>query len=143
MCSKGLLSGGSDLTTTLGMYSDDSGGSDDDGSDSINDAKLTEDIERSTSTQHRKSTSDTGAGSSSSKAEPSVKPKINPVTGSYFSTKPNPMEGLSEEDKEREAEKLMTLFNRLEKNGVMKVMGTNKDGKQVEIPRSPMPPKDG
>eukprot|EP01134_Creolimax_fragrantissima_P004357 CFRG4357T1 len=68
-------------------------------------------------------------------------PNVNPVTGSYFSDQPNPFSHLSEEEKEREAEKLMMLFNKLESTGVMQVMGTNKNGDKMELPRVPMPPK--
>lgn len=42
---------------------------------------------------------------------------INPVTGRVEEKPPNPMEGMTEEQKEHEAMKLVTMFDRLSRCG--------------------------
>lgn len=42
-----------------------------------------------------------------------VKDRINPVTGRVESQQPDPMEGMTEEEKEEEAKNLIKLFNKL------------------------------
>lgn len=42
-----------------------------------------------------------------------VKDRINPVTGRVESEQPDPMEGMTEEEKEAEAKRLIMLFNKL------------------------------
>lgn len=42
-----------------------------------------------------------------------VKDRINPVTGRVESEQPDPMEGMTEEEKEEEAKRLIMLFNKL------------------------------
>lgn len=42
-----------------------------------------------------------------------VKDRINPVTGRVESEQPDPMEGMTEEEKEEEAKRLIVLFNKL------------------------------
>ncbi|KIJ32304.1 hypothetical protein M422DRAFT_35851 [Sphaerobolus stellatus SS14] len=60
---------------------------------------------------------------------------INPITGIRNTDKPNPVDEMTEEEKEREAEKLFVLFDRLERQG----MGVNpirkamQEGKLEEI----------
>ena len=49
-------------------------------------------------------------------------PNINPITGQIKEDLPDPMAGMSEEEKEREAEKLFVLFDRLQKTGVIQVV---------------------
>ncbi|KZS93992.1 hypothetical protein SISNIDRAFT_453692 [Sistotremastrum niveocremeum HHB9708] len=44
--------------------------------------------------------------------------KINPITGTYYSEGPGPDDEMTEEEKEREAEKLFVLFDRLERSGI-------------------------
>lgn len=44
-----------------------------------------------------------------------VKDRINPVTGRVEAEQPNPMEGMTEEEKEEEAKRLIMLFNKLSK----------------------------
>lgn len=46
---------------------------------------------------------------------------IDPITGTIKQEKPNPWEGMTDEEKERESERLFVLFDRLNKTGVMKV----------------------
>jgi len=43
---------------------------------------------------------------------------VNPITGIRDTDKPDPLEEMTEEEKEREAEKLFVLFDRLEKRGM-------------------------
>lgn len=45
-----------------------------------------------------------------------VKDRINPVTGRVESPQPDPMEGMSEEEKEEEARRLLMLFNKAAKS---------------------------
>lgn len=45
----------------------------------------------------------------------------------------NPLEKMSEEEKEQEAEKLVTLFEKLNEKGVVKPVGIGRDGKPKEI----------
>jgi len=48
---------------------------------------------------------------------------INPITGQYEEeTKEDPFKNMTDEEKEREAERLFVLFDRLNKTGVIKVM---------------------
>lgn len=46
----------------------------------------------------------------------SVASSINPVTGVVEEDQPNPMEGMSEEQKEYEAMKLVSMFNKLSRS---------------------------
>lgn len=41
--------------------------------------------------------------------------RINPVTGCYEANKPNPMEGMTEEEKEYEAMKLVNMIDKLQR----------------------------
>jgi len=59
------------------------------------------------------------AAASSSSGKP-----INPITGQTLDSEPvtaDPFEGMSQEEKEREAERLFVLFERLKKTGVVNV----------------------
>ncbi|CAG8513711.1 14176_t:CDS:2 [Acaulospora morrowiae] len=47
---------------------------------------------------------------------------INPITGQYFEDEPPSLSDMTDEEKEREAEKLFVLFERLKKTGVMNVV---------------------
>lgn len=42
-----------------------------------------------------------------------AKRRINPVTGRVEEEQPDPMEGMTEQEKEQEALRLISLFNRL------------------------------
>lgn len=44
-----------------------------------------------------------------------MKDRINPVTGRVEAEQSNPMEGMTEEEKEEEAKRLIMLFNKLSK----------------------------
>ena len=46
-------------------------------------------------------------------------PSVNPITGMINRDEPKSLPEMSEEEKEREAEKLFVLFERLEKSGGM------------------------
>lgn len=64
-------------------------------------------------------------------------PDINPITGSKFKPSgPDPMDGMTDEEKEREAEKLFVLFDRLEKMGmaVNPVRKAQEEGRFEEMP---------
>jgi len=45
-----------------------------------------------------------------------VKDRINPVTGRVEAEQPDPMEGMTEEEKEEEAKGLVMLFNKLSRS---------------------------
>lgn len=45
------------------------------------------------------------------------KERVNPVTGQMEEEQPDPMEGMTEEEKEEEAHRLISLFNKLSKLG--------------------------
>lgn len=48
--------------------------------------------------------------------------EINPITGAYEATdSSNPMDDMTQEEKERESERLYVLFDRMAKTGVMNV----------------------
>ena len=60
---------------------------------------------------------------------------INPITGIRHTNRPNPGDEMTEEEKEREAEKLFVLFDRLEKSGmgVNPIRKAQQEGKLEEI----------
>ncbi|XP_051530938.1 synembryn-A-like [Myxocyprinus asiaticus] len=62
-----------------------------------------------------------------------IKNRVNPVTGQVEEEQPDPMEGMTEEEKEEEAHRLMRLFNRLSKDNVIQPMGLNKEGQLVPL----------
>ena len=45
-----------------------------------------------------------------------AKGRVNPVTGRVEAEQPNPMAGMTEEEKEEEAHKLVTLFSKLSRS---------------------------
>ncbi|XP_012287284.1 synembryn [Orussus abietinus] len=57
------------------------------------------------------------------------KERINPVTGCYESPKPNPLEGMTEEQKEYEALQLVNLMDKLTRDGVVQPCRVGEDGK--------------
>ena len=61
------------------------------------------------------------------------KENINPVTGCYEPPKPNPLEGMSEEQKEYEAMKLVSLVDQLTKEGLVQPCRIDEDGKPRPI----------
>uniref|UniRef100_A0A3Q1IZT4 Synembryn n=1 Tax=Anabas testudineus TaxID=64144 RepID=A0A3Q1IZT4_ANATE len=62
-----------------------------------------------------------------------VKDRINPVTGRVEAEQPDPMEGMTEEEKEEEAKRLIMLFNKLSRDNIIQPMGVNSEGKLVPI----------
>ncbi|XP_019375411.1 PREDICTED: synembryn-A isoform X1 [Gavialis gangeticus] len=57
-----------------------------------------------------------------------AKPNINPVTGRVEEKLPNPMEGMTEEQKEYEAMKLVNMFDKLSRQQVIQPMGISPSG---------------
>ena len=47
---------------------------------------------------------------------------INPITGQYYDSELPTLSDMTDEEKEREAEKLFVLFERLKKTGIMDVV---------------------
>ncbi|XP_068579934.1 synembryn-A [Cebidichthys violaceus] len=62
-----------------------------------------------------------------------AKAHINPITGVVEEEQPNPMEGMTEEQKEFEAMKLVQMFDRLSRNNLIQPMQLGMDGKMREI----------
>ncbi|XP_034049026.1 synembryn-A isoform X2 [Thalassophryne amazonica] len=62
-----------------------------------------------------------------------VKDRINPVTGRVEAEQPDPMEGMTEEEKEEEARRLIMLFNKLSRGNIIQPMGVNTEGKLVPM----------
>ncbi|XP_047452392.1 synembryn-B isoform X2 [Mugil cephalus] len=57
-----------------------------------------------------------------------AKPFINPITGHVEEPMPNPIEEMTEEQKEYEAEKLVNMFDKLSRQNVIRPMGVRPDG---------------
>nr|KAF6343575.1 RIC8 guanine nucleotide exchange factor A [Pipistrellus kuhlii] len=62
-----------------------------------------------------------------------AKASINPVTGRVEEKPPNPMEGMTEEQKEHEAMKLVTMFDRLSRHRVIQPMGVSPRGQLTTL----------
>ncbi|KAK3535695.1 hypothetical protein QTP70_020572, partial [Hemibagrus guttatus] len=62
-----------------------------------------------------------------------AKPHINPVTGRVEEEQPNPMEGMTEEQKEYEAMKLVSMFDKLSRDHVIQPMKLGPDGKMTKL----------
>ncbi|XP_033997090.1 synembryn-A [Trematomus bernacchii] len=62
-----------------------------------------------------------------------AKAHINPVTGVVEENQPDPMEGMTEEQKEIEAMKLVSMFDRLSRNNLIQPMQLGMDGTMREI----------
>ncbi|XP_037546917.1 synembryn-A [Nematolebias whitei] len=62
-----------------------------------------------------------------------VKDRINPVTGRVEAEQPDPMEGMTEEEKEEEAKRLIMLFNKLSRENIIQPMGVDEEGKLVPM----------
>lgn len=54
---------------------------------------------------------------------------INPVTGSYEAPRPNPLENMTEEQKEYEAVKLVNMIDQLQRKGIIQPARVGEDGK--------------
>ncbi|XP_053740701.1 synembryn-A isoform X2 [Synchiropus splendidus] len=59
--------------------------------------------------------------------------QINPITGVVEDEQPNPMEGMTEEQKELEAMKLVNMFDKLSRNNMIKPMQLTMDGEMREV----------
>ncbi|KAM4553091.1 chaperone Ric-8A isoform 2-T2 [Fundulus diaphanus] len=64
-----------------------------------------------------------------------AKPHINLITGVVEEEQPNPMEGMTEEQKECEAMKLVNMFDRLSRTNFIQPMQLSSDGKMRELTR--------
>uniref|UniRef100_A0A665WCQ4 Synembryn n=1 Tax=Echeneis naucrates TaxID=173247 RepID=A0A665WCQ4_ECHNA len=62
-----------------------------------------------------------------------AKAHINPITGVVEEEQPNPMEGMTEDQKEYEAVKLVNMFEKLSRNNVFQPMQLCMDGKMREM----------
>ncbi|XP_036429165.1 synembryn-A [Colossoma macropomum] len=62
-----------------------------------------------------------------------VKGRINPVTGSVEEEQPDPMEGMTEEEKEEEACRLVSLINKLSKDNMIQPMGLDAQGQLTPL----------
>ncbi|XP_027889794.1 chaperone Ric-8A isoform X2 [Xiphophorus couchianus] len=62
-----------------------------------------------------------------------AKPHINLITGVVEEEQPNPMEGMTDEQKEYEAMKLVNMFDRLSRINLIQPMQLNSDGKMTEM----------
>ncbi|XP_046889132.1 synembryn-B isoform X2 [Hypomesus transpacificus] len=58
----------------------------------------------------------------------SARPFINPITGHVEEPGPNPMEEMTEEQKEYEAQKLVNMFDKLSRQQLIRPMGVRRDG---------------
>nr|NP_001165673.1 synembryn-A [Xenopus laevis]AAZ23806.1 synembryn [Xenopus laevis] len=58
-----------------------------------------------------------------------AKANINPVTGRVEEKQPNPMDGMTEEQKEYEAMKLVNMFDKLSREQIIQPMGVTSDGR--------------
>ncbi|XP_072047578.1 chaperone Ric-8A-like [Amphiura filiformis] len=62
-----------------------------------------------------------------------VRNKVNPVTGRVEEERRNPMEGMTEEQKEFHAAELAEMIDRITREGVIKPMSVSPDGKLVPM----------
>ncbi|XP_074534726.1 chaperone Ric-8A [Halichoeres trimaculatus] len=62
-----------------------------------------------------------------------AKAHINPITGVVEEEQPNPMEGMTEEQKEYEAMKLVNMFDKLSRTNLIQPMQLGMDGKMREV----------
>uniref|UniRef100_A0A8C6V897 Synembryn n=1 Tax=Naja naja TaxID=35670 RepID=A0A8C6V897_NAJNA len=62
-----------------------------------------------------------------------AKPNINPITGRVEEKLPNPMEGMTDEQKELEAMKLVNMFDKLSRQQIIRPMGLDPDGNLSSI----------
>ncbi|XP_070622443.1 chaperone Ric-8A [Erythrolamprus reginae] len=62
-----------------------------------------------------------------------AKPNINPITGRVEEKLPNPMEGMTDEQKELEAMKLVNMFDKLSRQQIIRPMGLDPEGNLSSI----------
>ncbi|GAA6233113.1 synembryn-A-like [Lates japonicus] len=62
-----------------------------------------------------------------------AKARINLVTGRVEAEQPDPMEGMTEEEKEQEAYRLISMINRLSRDQIIQPMGVTAEGRLAPI----------
>ncbi|KAL2093651.1 hypothetical protein ACEWY4_010963 [Coilia grayii] len=62
-----------------------------------------------------------------------AKDQINPVTGRVEAEQPNPMEGMTDEQKEYEAMKLVSMFDKLSRANMIQPVAVGTDGQMTNI----------
>ncbi|XP_062335299.1 synembryn-A isoform X2 [Osmerus eperlanus] len=62
-----------------------------------------------------------------------AKGRINPVTGRVEEEQPDPMEGMTEEEKEEESRLLISMFNRLSQDKIIQPMGVIAEGRLAPL----------
>lgn len=62
-----------------------------------------------------------------------IQDKINPVIGCYEPPRPNPLEGMSDEQKEYEAMELVNLMDKLHRSGVVQPCRIREDGRPEPV----------
>ncbi|XP_010772728.1 chaperone Ric-8B isoform X2 [Notothenia coriiceps] len=72
----------------------------------------------------------------------SAKPFINPITGHVEEPMPNPIEEMTEEQKEYEAQKLVNMFDKLSRQNVIRPMGVMPDGTLAPLEETLCDPPD-
>ncbi|KAM4624491.1 chaperone Ric-8A [Polymixia lowei] len=60
-----------------------------------------------------------------------VKGRVNPVTGRVEEVQPDPLQGMTEEEKEQEARRLVMLFNKLSRGNIIQPMRVDSEGRLV------------
>lgn len=82
--------------------------------------------------------SETNAKDTRDKEYQELRGKLDPITGKIEGPKKNPMEGMSEEEKEYHAHELADAIAKLSSLGVVKPMSLDREGEVSELrPRSP------
>ena len=54
-----------------------------------------------------------------------VSPNVDPISGAFPKETSDPFAGMTDEEKERESERLFVLFDRLNKTGIIKTIHKN------------------
>lgn len=54
-----------------------------------------------------------------------VSPNVDPISGAFTKESSDPFAGMTDEEKERESERLFVLFDRLNKTGIIKTIHKN------------------
>ncbi|XP_019934911.1 synembryn-B isoform X2 [Paralichthys olivaceus] len=73
----------------------------------------------------------------------SAKPFINPITGHVEEPMPNPIEEMTEEQKEYEAQKLVNMFDKLSRQNLIRPMGVRPDGTLAPLEETLCDPSEG
>lgn len=72
-----------------------------------------------------------------------LRDRIDPITGKLDTPKKNPMEGMTDDEKEYHAHELANAITRLANLGVVKPMGIDQDGNITDLRRSSSGDRDG